>query len=71
MANAIASHIKIKTQELNEAIIALGIVVELYMASSMRDIDDMIFIVNYLYGKIKILSDELNTMAWEGEHDSN
>lgn len=64
MAKAISPHIKAKTQELSEAIIALGIVVELYMTSSMKDIDDMIFIVNYMYEKIKILSTDLSTMTW-------
>lgn len=65
MAKAISPHMKAKTQELNEAIIALGIVVELYMTSSMKDIDDMIFIVNYMYEKIKVLSAEINALAWE------
>lgn len=67
MANAIAPQIQKKTQELNEAIIALGIVVDLYMTSSMKNIDDMIFIIDYLYRKIKDLSDDVHTLAWEGK----
>ena len=59
MADAIAAQVREKSQLLHEAVLALGIVVELYMASSDRNIDDMIYIVYHLYIPVEQLTDEL------------
>lgn len=67
MAEAISSQLQAKTQALHEGILALGIVVELYMSSSMKNIDDMIYIVHYLHSIITALSDEVNTLLREAK----
>lgn len=65
MADAIASHLREKAQALHEAVLALGVVVELYMASSGRNIDDMIFIVNHLYIPIEEMSADIEQLLRE------
>jgi hypothetical protein len=59
MADAIASQLLDRAQGLRDAVISLSVVVDLYMTSSMKNIDDMIFIVNYLVIPIDRMSDEL------------
>jgi hypothetical protein len=65
MASTIASHLREKTQELNEATLALNIVIELYMASSRQNINDMIYIMNHLIKPVTSLSDDINTLMRE------
>lgn len=65
MASTIASHLREKTQALNEATLALNIVIELYMASSRQNIDDMIYIMNHLIKPVTSLSDDINTLMRE------
>jgi hypothetical protein len=59
MADAIASQLLDRAQGLRDAVLALSVVVDLYMSSSMKNIDDMIFIVHHLMVPIDQMSDEL------------
>lgn len=59
MAIEIAAHAVDRAQALHETVLALQIVVDLYMDSSRKDIDDMIFIVDYLVGPLVERSDDL------------
>ncbi len=59
MADVIASQVLEKAQALHEAVLALGVVVELYMTSSGKNVDDMIYIVNHLFVPIDVMADEL------------
>jgi hypothetical protein len=65
MADAIASQLLERAQGLRDAVLSLSVVVDLYMTSSMKNIDDMIFIVNYLVIPIDRMSDELLTLIRE------
>lgn len=65
MADVIGAQLHQKAQELHEAVLALGIVIKLYMESSNKNIDDMIFIVDYLYLPIVRQSDELQVLLRE------
>lgn len=65
MANAIAPHLLEKAQELHQAVLALGLVVDLYMRSSHSNIDDMIYIVHHLFVPIEAMADELNCLLKE------
>lgn len=65
MADVIGAQLHQKAQELHAAVLALGVVIKLYMDSSMQDIDDMIFIVDYLYLPIVEQSDELQSLLRE------
>ncbi len=65
MADAIASQVLEKAQALHEAVLALGVVVELYMTSSGKRVDDMTYIVNHLFVPIDVMSDELLCLVRE------
>lgn len=59
MASEIASHALDRAQALHGAVLALNIVVDLYMSSSGKNIDDMIYIVDYLVGPLGDMSEEV------------
>lgn len=65
MADVIGAQLLKKAQELHAAVLALGIVVNLYMESSQQHIDDMIFIVDHLYLPIVEKSEDLERVIRE------
>ncbi|WP_334666534.1 hypothetical protein [Streptomyces cyaneofuscatus] len=59
MASEIASHAFDRAQALHEVVLAIQIVVELYMSSSGKHIDDLIFLMDYFAGPLGELSEEV------------
>lgn len=70
MAAAIASQLLDRSQALRDSVLALSVVVDLYMSSSMKNIDDMIFIVDHLMIPIDLMSDELVCLLREVSNGS-
>lgn len=70
MAAAIASQLLDRAQALRDSVLALSVVVDLYMSSSMKNIDDMIFIVDHLMIPIDLMSDELVCLLREVSNGS-
>ena len=69
MANEIAAHAVDRAQALYDAVLALKTVSDLYMDSSGQDIDNMIYIVDFLVGPMVDIADEvLATMKEVAEH---
>lgn len=59
MASEIASQALDRAQALHDVVLALGIVVDLYMSSSGKKVDDMIFIMDYFSGPLSELSEDV------------
>ena len=71
MADAIASHAVDRAQALHQAVLALKTVSDLYMDSSGQNIDNMIYIVDFLVGPIVDLAEEVLYALKEGLDDAD
>lgn len=71
MASEIASQALDRAQALHDVVLALQIVVELYMSSSGKHIDDMIFIMDYLAGPMSELSEDVLRHLREVVNEAN
>ena len=65
MASVIASQALDRAQGLHAGVLALGVVVDLYLSSSGKNIDDMIFLFDYLVEPLKQQAEDLVKMLRE------
>ena len=65
MANVIASQALDRAQALHAGVLAMGIVADLYLSSSGKSIDDMIFLFDYLVEPLKEQAEDLVALLRE------